>query len=566
MKALHRHLLVTAGALVALVAAGSQAELEAQRTIRADPNAPRMMVGTFRGNERGLGTQAATAIESRLRQDIAYKELWVISRADVVGVLEASGFHPDSALDPTNAKQLATLLRADEYVAGRVDKTGGKYAIDARLVLSRDNALVQPLPRVEASRMDQAALLLSREVQAARKQLAGEKKCVQHIRENKNDSAVTAAKAGIAAYERSTLARLCLATAYQQMKAPPESILAVTNAVLAIDPRSRYALQLAADAHKALGQEQQAVQAYTSLLAAAPNDPNLVRGVVEQLAGMGNLDLAKPIVDTAVAENPGDMGLVRLQWLIYLTAKDWKGAARIGESMVQTDTASADTLFFRNLAIAYLNDSQPQKAAEAAARGVAKFPNDPSLMLFQATLLRQAGQLPQALEVVRRIERVDPKADRLWVQKATIFNEMNQPDSALVALQAGVTHGEDSTIVSQIALQQGNVLYRKSNESKSRDDYQAALKWLQFSDQVAKSPQAALLIGVTSFNLGQSAANEASKAKSCELAQLADQSFNNAMIFLPRGAQVQQEAAAQMLNAINQFQPFVADQIKRHCR
>lgn len=566
MKALQRHSLAIVGAFVALAAAGAPADLEAQRTIRADPNAPRMMVGTFRGNEKGLGTQAATAIESRLRQDIAYKDLWVITRADVTGVLEASGFHPDSALDATNAKQLATLLRADEYLAGRIDKSGGKFTIDARLVLSRDNALVQPLPRVEASRLDQAALLLSREVQAARKQISAEKKCVQNIRENKNEEAVTAAKAGIAAYERSTLARLCLATAYQQLKMPPESILAVTSQVLTVDPRSRYALQLAADAYKGLGQEQQAVQAYTTLLAAAPNDPTLVRGVVEQLAGMGNLDIAKPIVDTAVAENPGDMGLVRLQWLIYLTAKDWKGAARIGEDLIRADTAAGDTLFFRNLAIAYLNDSQPQKAAEAAARGAAKFPSDPSLLLFQATLLRQAGQLPQALEVVRRIERINPRAERLWVQKATIFNEMNQPDSALVALKTGLGNGEDSTIVSQIALQQGNALYRKSNETKTRDDYQAALRWLEFSDQAAKSPQAALLIGVTSFNLGQSAANEASKAKSCDLARLADQSFNSAQIYLPRGAQVQQEAAAQMMGAINQFQPFVADQIKRHCK
>ena len=566
MKALHRHLLAVAGAFVGLAVAGSQSEVAAQRTIRADPNAPRMMVGTFRGNDKGVGTQAATAIESRLRQDIPYKELWVISRADVVGVLEASGFHPDSALDPTNSRQLATLLRADEYLAGRVDKAGGKFTIDARLVLSRDNALVQPLPRVEASRLDQAALLLSREVQAARKQLAGEKQCVQNIRENKNEEAVAAAKAGVAAYPRSTLARLCLATAYQQMKQPPESILAVTREVLAIDPRSRYALQLAADAYKTLGQEQQAVQAYTQLLASAPNDPNLVRGVVEQLAGMGNLDIAKPIVDTAVAENPGDMGLVRLQWLIYLTAKDWRGAARIGESLIEADTAAGDTLFFRNLAIAYLNDSQPQKAAEVAARGVAKFPTDPSLMLFQATLLRQAGQLPQALEVVRRIERVDPKADRLWVQKATIFNEMEQPDSALAALQQGLTHGEDTTLVSQLALQTGNALYRKSNESKARADYEAALRWLKFSDQASQSPQAALLIGVTSFNLGQTVANEASKAKSCELARLAQSSFNDAQIYLPRGAQVQQEAAAQMLGAIPQFEPFINDQIKRHCR
>jgi predicted Zn-dependent protease len=559
-------MLSTVGLLTALVASAAPVELAAQRTVRADPNAPRMMVGTLRGNERGLGVQAADAIRSRLSQDFPYKDLWVISKSDIHGTLEASGYRPDSALNPTDAKTLAQLLRADEYLAGTVTKNGKNYTVDARLVLARDNALVQPLPTVEAGRLDQVAMLLSKELQAARKQLASEKKCVQNIREQKFPDAAAAARQGIAAYEKSTLARLCLATAYAQMKQPPDSVLAITDQVLAIDPRSRYALELAAEAYDAKGDQDKSIDTWVTLLTTDPGNPRLAERVVNVIAASGHPERAKPIIDKSVQENPGDMSLVRLQWLIYLAMKDWKGAVAIGEEMVQTDTASADTNFFTRLSAAYANDSQPQKAAEAAARGIAKFPSNASLHLLYAQLLRTAGQLPQSLQALERARQLNPQADRLYLQLASTYVDLERHDSALVALQTGLQNGEDSTLTAQYALSIGNTLYRKANTSKTREDIGAAIRWLKFSDNTVKTPQAALLIGITSFNLGQSAGSDAPKSKSCELAQMADAAFNDAQIYLPRGAELSSQAVTQYMQYITQFQPVVANQIKQYCR
>ena len=51
-----------------------------------------------------------------------------------------------------------------------------------------------------------------------------------------------------------------------------------------------------------------------------------------------------------------------------------------------------------------------------------------------------------------------------------------------------------------------------------------------------------------------------------ELAQLAEDSFTTAMIHLPKGARVQQEASMQLLNAIPQYTRAVEGQKKNFCK
>ncbi len=216
MKAAHRQVLGSAGLFAALAVAGAFQELGAQGAVRRTPppDVARIMVPALRGTEKSIGVQAADAIRSRLAQDISYRTLWVIQKNDIAATLEASGFDPAQPLSPNDAKELAKLLRADEYLEGTVSRVPAGYRFEGRLVLARDNALVQPLPPVEGARMDLLATQLSREVQAARKQIDDEAKCVAALRASNPDAAIAAAQAGIADYPNATLARLCLANAH----------------------------------------------------------------------------------------------------------------------------------------------------------------------------------------------------------------------------------------------------------------------------------------------------------------------------------------------------------------
>src|SRR5215218_5429048 len=363
VKARHRQALALAGVFAGITLSGVPVALEAQTTRTPDPNAPRMMIPALRSTEKGLGVQAADAIRSRLNQDISYKTLWQIPKNDIIGTLEASGYPKDEALAPNDARELGKLLRADEYLQGTVTKEGGQFKIESQLVLVRDNSLVQPLPTVTGARLDQASTALSKEIQAARKQLPAEKQCVQLARESKYPEAIAAAKAGTAAYPKATLTRACMASAMVAVKAPNDSVIAVTQEILAIDPKNRPALSMAAQAYKDAKQQDKAVETWTALLATDPTNARLVDNVVREIASSGNPAVALPIIKQAVAANPGDPQLMRLQWRIQLAAKDFKGAVATGEQMVQLDTAMADTNYFVGMSAAYQADSQPQKAA-----------------------------------------------------------------------------------------------------------------------------------------------------------------------------------------------------------
>jgi hypothetical protein len=157
LKARHCQALTVVGLAAGLLVSGSVSTLDAQSTRTPDPNAPRMMVATLKGTEKNLGVQAADAIRSRLNQDIPYKQLWVIPKNDINATLEASGFSTTEALAPHDAKALANLLRADEYVAGNVTKNGSTFKVEGQLVLARDNTLIQPIPAVEGTRLDLVA-------------------------------------------------------------------------------------------------------------------------------------------------------------------------------------------------------------------------------------------------------------------------------------------------------------------------------------------------------------------------------------------------------------------------
>ena len=142
-----------ATALLGIVAAlGVESTLDAQvrRPTAVDPNAPRFPVLPFRGSDKKVSVQAADAVRSRLSSVFRPKEMYVIPRADVEAILQGSGFAPDEAPDPITARLLAAQLRAEEYVEGAVSRTGAGYRLDTRVVLTRDNTMVQPLPAAEA--------------------------------------------------------------------------------------------------------------------------------------------------------------------------------------------------------------------------------------------------------------------------------------------------------------------------------------------------------------------------------------------------------------------------------
>lgn len=532
----------------------------------ADPNAPRLMVGVFRSADKTSGVQAADAIRTRISQDVTPKQLWVLPKNDITANLEASGFPTNEALAPHDARALAQILRADEYIVGNVLRDSAGMRVDAFLVMTRDNKLVQPLGSYRVDKADKAAGQISKDFRDAQKAFDDERACVNAARESKYDVAIAAARKGIADYPRSTLARICMAQAMFAQKAPPDEIIKVAQEVIAIDPRSKPALQLAYESYKAKNDTAKSDETLLALVAADPSDQRLLEQIANEWAASGKAAKAVPVVEQLVKDNPGDPSFLQLQMRVRLAAKDYKGGIASGEELIKADTAAATAALFTRLATAAVLDSQPQKAAQLAAMGVQKFPNDGDLLGTYADALTRAGQSQQAMEVLTRALQANPKLPGAYATLARMQAEAGQDEQALASLQQAVANGDSAATVARYALAIGQTAYRAANSAKTLPAYEKAIRYLEFSDKTAASDEAKFLLGVTALGQGQMLLQEAQKAKGCTQARGAQAAFTTAQANLPSGGRINPQGAQQALAGLNQLSPYADQMVKAFCK
>lgn len=557
---------------------------QAQATRTPNPNAPRLVVGTFRSNDKKLSLSASEEMRSRLNADIPFRMLSVLSSADYKTVVEQSGYPYDEALSGGDLNSLAKLLRTDEYMEGTVEKTATGFKLTAVLVLTRDPALQQPLPAVEGDKMGKVASAMSKNVQDARKQIEFEKKCNMLGRDGKVADAIAAARAGSAAYPQATLSRLCELQVRIGFKQAPDSIIASALEVLKYDPKSKLALTNAAQSYKDKGDQDKSTEMLIQLMATDPTNTRLVDDVVNALAASGKSEMAKPIIAQAIKDNPGDVRLMKLGFLIYLASKDIKNGTALGEEMVKADTSLADSTFFVKMAASYDSDSAYAKAADVVARGVAKFPGNMTLATMLGQEQLKAGQQQQAVATFRKILTVDPKAPNIRMMIARTYDEMKQQDSTLIVLHEAKAAGEDGNAVGGYALTIGNRLFRegqaaftKAQNSKTSEDYKAAIEvnqrvmpWVTFADSTLTSMDskntAGFLMAVAAFNISVAAVTEAPKTKSCDLAKVAQDYIMMSQLNVARGGKVAGAAVAQLMPIIPQIMTGADQMAKAYCK
>jgi hypothetical protein len=539
-----------------------------------DPNAKAVLVTTFRTNassaaEKNLGVQAADAMRSRISSEFPFKQVYVLTKTEVNANLEASGFPVNEALAPHDARALASMLRADEIVQGTVQKTATGYKMDAYLVLARDNTLQQPLGAYDASKVDQAASLISKEMKEARKQLDFEQKCVNAAREKKYDQALEFAKQGVAAYPKATLARICQANVMKEQKATDEQLLAIAREIVSIDARSRPGLAIMADAFRELKQPDSAVVALTRLLATDPTNPRLQKDVVEAVAAIANPRVARPVIDTAVAMNPGEPDLLKLRWLILLAVKDYKEAFAQGDELVKLDTSFADTTYFIRTAAAYQADSQFQKAAETAAQGAQKFVGQPTLTFIQIAALTQAGQNQQAIDALDKATAAKIPVENSGYLRLQLLTALNRTEEILPAARALIASGDTSTTLRQMVLKMGDDKRKSAQKNESAAEYDEALAIFAYVDSVSTGSvkgQAGFIAGATYVTYGQLKLNQAQANKNCQAAKDAKNYFGEAQINLPKGGRENATALGQLMGAVMQLDPAADQLIKQYCK
>jgi tetratricopeptide (TPR) repeat protein len=260
--------------------------------------------------------------------------------------------------------------------------------------------------------------------------------------------------------------------------------------------------------------------------------------------------------------------------LIAFAAKDWKRGLSAGEELVKIDTAASDSSFFRRQSLAYAADSQPQKAAETAARGVAKFANNAELLQIYVQALIQAGQTQQAVAALRKSIAVNPKAPGAYLSLSQLQATLNQPDSALVSLQTALANGDSAATVARYATSLGQTAYKAAAASKDTADFRRAITFLEFANKTAATPEGQYLLGVSSFTLAgtylttaQAQSKEkGQQAAACRSSKTAQELLGTAQINLPAGGKVDPANAGKLLTSLPQYSGYADQFVKALCK
>jgi tetratricopeptide (TPR) repeat protein len=575
VKVSHRFALSAAGlaAALAVSVAPSVAGAQVQRQ-GPGPDTKRVLVTAFRGDPSG-GVKLAEEIRNRVTNDFNIRTLMPVSKKDIDNTLVSSGYRPDSALSPNDIKELAKLVRGDEVIDGTVTRTGAGYRVDARLFLPRDVALSQPLLSAEGNNLGDLAKQIVHEYDLARKQIPANQECTNALRDKKIDAAAAAARKAIASYPRSTLARLCLASAYQAWKSGPDSatkpwkdsVLAVTKSVLAIDKMSKLAYQMQYDVYKANNDATNKMESLVGLLNSDPTNTALIESVIAELVNSGQAAAAIPFVERLVKANPGDPQYLRTYWLVLRAGQKWKEAVAAGQAYVTADPTAADSNYYFRMVSDLASDSAYAKAAEMASTGAAKFPKSATLFLLKAQNERKAGQIDAAIQSLERALAIDPKAQGAQMLRASLLADQGKVPEAVAAVKADVaadpTNKERDA---QFLLGLGSNAYKAGAASKKADDLKKAVALLQASEEINPSPQAKFFLAVSAYQLFAPMAQELAKTKSCTDARAASGYLDLVSANMPGGGSVSPEAATQIMGAIPQSKAYVDAQVKRLCK
>jgi len=569
VKAMSRQALTATAMLAALAGSSGVAEAQTRPGQGPGPDTPKILVPTFRiqgaTQERGLGVQGADAIRNRVSQEFTARQLWAISKNDINETLKASGYNPDSALSPSDIKELAKIMRADEIIDGEVEKLAdGQVKVTARMLLARDVNLSQPLGTVTAKNVGDAAKPIAAELEQARKQLKDNRECENAIRNSKFDEAIAAAQKGISAYPKATLARLCLASALSAKKAPAADVIKAADEVLAIDPLSRIALGLKYGAQKESGDKSGSVATLQAMAKADPTNTTLQGQIASELAQLEPKE-ALVSIEKLLEANPGDLEMTRLLWATASRAGDYKKFMSVGEELVKLDTAVADTTFFVRMVAAAASDSNNAKAAEYASRAVQKFPGNANLLALQSQTLRKIGQLPQSVAAMQKAVEADPKVENGYLLIVVGFSEMNQPDSAKAWAQKAIAAGSNSEQIGNALLAPVQAAFQKAQASKARADWREALTAAQAAHEVAKTKNSHFFVGVASFQVGLDAVQKLNQSKSCAEVNLVEEMFTITQTELPPGGSVDANTAGQILGVVNQVLPSIPQYKKALC-
>lgn len=118
------------------------------------------------------------------------------------------------------------------------------------------------------------------------------------------------------------------------------------------------------------------------------------------------------------------------------------------ESMLKTNSVYFfDLLEFEEIIIHYLDTGKHSLARKAVQLGLEQHPGSVDLKLFEIELLIFEEKLEKATQLIKKLEKIDPHNEELYIQKATIFSKAGNHKEAIENLKIALIHTNDKVDV-----------------------------------------------------------------------------------------------------------------------
>jgi predicted Zn-dependent protease len=571
VKALQRRMVVGLGlAVVASVPTTAEAQYGYNRPRGPTTDTPHILVGTCHSTPRQIGVDASKELRERIQTENNPRDLYVIPNKDVNAALAQSGYTPDSALSMSDLGALGKIVHADEILDCDAAQTAAGVRVEVRMLLASDVTKAQPLPPVEARNFSDAAKDLERENTLARKQLDGYDRCRRDLLDGKLQQAAKEAHDAIGQYQQATLARLCLASVYadKRMNYSPDSVLALTDEILKIDPKNSFALRIAIGAYDAKKDQTKEIGAMERLFQLEPQNQTLALQIVDALAASPDPSKALPILQDLLKRNPGDPNYLQQLWKLQAKLNMYSQALVTGEQMVQSDTSLADSSYYHRQIAMASQDSNWAKVAQYAQEGEKKSTRDAQFAYLGGVALRNIKQYPEAAVSFRRAFDLDTTNTNARLYLAQTFADMGQTDSVVAIADNAIKAGADKEVWGSmlIAPAQDAFTAAQADTINAPANFQKAFKYAIHADSLAPSKYTKFFTSVSAFQIATSLYRDAAARKDCDLAKQANDLFTTTQVFLPEGGSVSPETASNILKYLPQLSDATGQMIKAYCK
>ncbi len=536
---------------------------------------------------------------------MAHYKVVVVPKPKLCEALKASDFPCDVLLDDAQARLLARFLNVDAFTTGTLEHSGATLVARVRVVDigSAGYAFIFTVssgnPATAASLGEIIAQRLNTLVRAGE----NARECNDKRQKGQLNGALDAARKALAIEPNLTAAHLCVATVYETMRMPSDSLIAAAQRATRGDSINPTAWETIARNYQVKGDTLKAIDAFAHELAGEPQNTQLRLGVAELLRQQKQYAKAVGVLDDGLARNPGDQKLLDLKSRVCIEGQLWRCTLDGFVAQSNNDTMRlADSTFLRAAIGAAQQLSDTQRLLFFARAATRRFARSADFWKVLGSAYELKSQRDSALWADKQALALDPANVNtvLLVAKTVVdgaiydtaaANRLKGDTAQLHAFQRSFAARLDSARLylqraaaspdSMQRLSAAVILLTGGSKLAQAAAYDRAYEWLDQSLQVVapRTPadttgprqqvrvQASFWFGIASVASLAGPYGDMVKSKQCADAKAINDRIARTKDALVLGARVQPSFANTMLQNLAKFEA-VMPQVKKqfHCK